>query len=76
MSMPDAEKYQTGDPPSPHGHDDEIGISSDTHIEIFSGVEEGETVVIGSYRVLSKDLRHDAKVKVDKKSRRFQSESK
>ena len=51
------------------------GISSDTHIEIFSGVEEGETVVTGSYRVLSKDLRHDAKVKIDKKSRRFQSKS-
>ena len=53
----------------------ETGISSDTHIEILSGVEEGETVVIGSYRVLSKDLRQDAKVKVDKKSRRFQSKS-
>ncbi len=50
------------------------GISSDTHIEIFAGIEEGETVVTGTYRVLSKDLRHDAKVKVDKKSR-FQSKS-
>lgn len=51
------------------------GISSDTHIEVLDGIEEGETVVTGSYRVLSKDLEHDANVKVDKKSKRFQSES-
>lgn len=30
------------------------GVSSDTEIEITSGVEEGDTVIIGPYRVLSK----------------------
>lgn len=52
----------------------ETGISSDTHIEIVSGVDAGEKVVTGSYRVLSKELRHGAKVKVQE-SRRFQSEN-
>ncbi|MEE9168812.1 MAG: efflux RND transporter periplasmic adaptor subunit [bacterium] len=50
------------------------GISSDTHIEILEGVDEGETVVTGSYRILSKELRHDAEVKVEK-SRTFESKS-
>lgn len=30
------------------------GVSSDTETEIVSGVEEGDTVIIGPYRVLSK----------------------
>ena len=30
------------------------GVSSDTETEIISGVEEGDTVIIGPYRVLSK----------------------
>ena len=30
------------------------GVSSDTDTEIISGIEEGDTVVIGPYRVLSK----------------------
>jgi HlyD family secretion protein len=30
------------------------GISSDTNIEIISGIEEGDTVITGPYRVLSK----------------------
>jgi HlyD family secretion protein len=32
----------------------ETGISSDVDIEIIHGVEEGDTVIIGPYRVLSK----------------------
>lgn len=31
-----------------------IGASSDTEIEIVAGVEEGDTIIIGPYRVLSK----------------------
>jgi HlyD family secretion protein len=30
------------------------GVSSDTETEIISGVDEGDTVIIGPYRVLSK----------------------
>ena len=33
-----------------------IGISSDTHYEILSGLEEGEEIVIGNYRAVSRDL--------------------
>jgi len=34
----------------------QTGISDDTHIQILSGLEAGEEVVVGSYRVLSNDL--------------------
>ncbi|MBA7616290.1 MAG: efflux RND transporter periplasmic adaptor subunit [Calditrichaeota bacterium] len=33
-----------------------IGISSDTHYEILSGLEEGDEIVVGNYRAVSKDL--------------------
>ncbi|MFB0516642.1 MAG: efflux RND transporter periplasmic adaptor subunit [Candidatus Neomarinimicrobiota bacterium] len=33
-----------------------IGISSDTHYEIVSGLEPGEEIVVGNYRAVSKDL--------------------
>ena len=32
------------------------GIQSDSHIEILQGLSEGDEVVIGSYRAISKDL--------------------
>jgi len=32
------------------------GIQSDTHIEIVDGLSEGETIVVGSYRAISRDL--------------------
>ncbi|MDZ7773640.1 MAG: efflux RND transporter periplasmic adaptor subunit [Balneolaceae bacterium] len=35
----------------------ETGISDNTHIQILSGVEAGEEIVIGSYRVLSRSWR-------------------
>ena len=40
------------------------GLSSETNIEIISGLEEGETIVTGSYRVLSKDLKDESLVNV------------
>lgn len=48
------------------------GIIGEKDIEILDGLKEGETVVIGSYRVLSKDLKHNSGVKVEK-TRRFQT---
>ena len=36
-----------------------VGISSETHYEVLSGLEEGEDVVTGSYRAISKDLSHN-----------------
>ena len=44
------------------------GISSDTDIEILSGLKEGEMVVTGSYRVLSKTLKDGSRVKINKGS--------
>lgn len=41
------------------------GIQSDDRIEILSGLEEGEEVVSGSYRAISKDLENGAVVRVD-----------
>ena len=32
------------------------GIQSDSHIEVLDGIEEGELVVTGSYRAISRDL--------------------
>jgi HlyD family secretion protein len=42
-------------------------ISNDTNIEIVSGLEEGQQVVIGSYRALSKMLKNGSKVKITEK---------
>jgi HlyD family secretion protein len=47
------------------------GISSPTHIEILAGeLEEGDEVVSGNYRVLSRELEDGARVKVDNASLR------
>jgi len=39
------------------------GLTSETDIEILNGVNEGEIIVIGSYRVLSKELQNEDLVK-------------
>ncbi|MBN1481216.1 efflux RND transporter periplasmic adaptor subunit [candidate division KSB1 bacterium] len=44
----------------------ETGISDDTNIEIISGVEEGQIVVNGSYRAISRELKDGSQVKVKK----------
>ena len=55
-----------------HQTEVETGITSDTEWEIVSGVEEGQEVVSGSYRVLSKDLKHGNEVKVDNSRTKFE----
>ncbi len=40
-----------------------VGISSETHYEVLSGIGEGEVIVTGSYRAISKDLSHNKVVK-------------
>ena len=45
----------------------ETGISDNSHIQILSGLEVGEEVVIGSYRTLSNSLNDGDKVKVNNK---------
>ncbi|MFQ6092522.1 MAG: efflux RND transporter periplasmic adaptor subunit [bacterium] len=46
------------------------GITGELDIEIVDGLEDGETVVTGSYKILSKVLRDGQKVKIEKKKKR------
>ncbi|MBN2010824.1 efflux RND transporter periplasmic adaptor subunit [candidate division KSB1 bacterium] len=46
----------------------ETGISNDTDIEIKTGLEEGQKVVIGSYRAISKTLKNGSPVKISEKN--------
>jgi HlyD family secretion protein len=41
------------------------GIQSDELIEILEGIKEGDEVVTGSYRAISKDLENGAVVTID-----------
>jgi HlyD family secretion protein len=49
-------------------HEVETGISDNTHTQILSGVSAGDEIIIGSYRILSKNLINGDKVKVDNES--------
>lgn len=49
----------------------ETGISSDTEWEISKGLEEGDEVVSGSYRILSKQLKDGDEVKVDNSLKKY-----
>ena len=42
----------------------ETGIQSETHIEIVGGLKEGEAIVIGNYRAISRDLEDGSEVVV------------
>ena len=50
-----------------------VGISSETDYEIISGLIEGDEIVIGNYKAISRELKHNALVKVqsnkDKKNK-------
>ena len=46
----------------------ETGISDNTHIQVLSGVREGEEIVTGNYRILSRELQKDDKIKVNNNS--------
>jgi HlyD family secretion protein len=45
----------------------ETGITGITDIEVLSGLNEGEEIITGSYKVI-RTLRNEAKIKVDNKS--------
>ena len=42
----------------------ETGISDNTHIQILNGVREGDEIVTGNYRILSRELQNGDKIKV------------
>lgn len=46
-----------------------VGISSENHYEVLEGLEEGELVIIGSYKAISRDLKHMSEVEVEGKSK-------
>ena len=50
------------------------GISSDTEWEIIDGVEEGDEVVSGSYRVLSKQIKDGDVVTIDNTIKKYETE--
>ena len=44
----------------------ETGITDNSYIVIEDGVEVGETIVSGSYRAITRQLKHDMAVTVKK----------
>ena len=44
-----------------------VGVSSENHYEILSGLKENEEIVIGNYKAVSKDLTHNTQVNTKKK---------
>ena len=48
-----------------HQAEVETGISDNTHIQLISGVNSGEEIVVGSYRMLSKELEDGDKITVN-----------
>ena len=50
-----------------------LGISDDNYYEIKSGLQDGEEIVTGPFRVLSRTLKDGEKVKVNNKTKSFAS---
>lgn len=48
-----------------HRREVQTGISDNTHIQIVSGIDAGEEIVTGSYRILSKELADGDNVNVN-----------
>jgi len=41
-----------------------VGISSDTHYEVLGGLSEGDDIVVGSYKAISRELKHEQVVEI------------
>jgi len=48
----------------------QLGISDDTHYEVISGLEDGQTVVTGPFRILSKTLKDGDLLTVKKETKK------
>jgi HlyD family secretion protein len=46
-----------------------LGISDDTHYEVISGLEEGQKVITGPFRVLSRTLKDDDMIEYETKKK-------
>jgi HlyD family secretion protein len=42
-----------------------VGISSENYYEILEGLEEGDDIVTGSYKAISRDLKHMTEVEIE-----------
>jgi HlyD family secretion protein len=42
-----------------------VGISSETHYELLNGLEENDLIVIGNYKAVSKELKHNMQVSTE-----------
>ncbi|MBO8130185.1 MAG: efflux RND transporter periplasmic adaptor subunit [Candidatus Marinimicrobia bacterium] len=62
--LPDTSRYRKYKTPVAIARPVKLGISSDTHFEILEGLEEGEQIVTGSFKAISKDLYDGAPVKI------------
>lgn len=47
------------------------GISSDSYIEIIEGLQDGQEVVKGSYRAISRELEDSTKVRIDNAVKKY-----
>ena len=43
-----------------------VGISSETHYELINGLDENDLIVIGNYKAVSKELKHNMQVSTEK----------
>ncbi|MGD9898559.1 MAG: efflux RND transporter periplasmic adaptor subunit [Calditrichaceae bacterium] len=47
----------------------ETGIQSETHIEIVTGLDEGDEIVTGNFRAISETLQNGARIKVENENK-------
>jgi len=50
----------------------DVDVDSDTHYAVRSGVAEGDSIVTGSYKAISRELQHGMLVSVDEEFERYQ----
>ena len=50
----------------------DVDVDSDTHYAVRSGIAEGESIVTGSYKAISRELQHGTLVSVDEEFERYQ----
>ena len=54
----------------------DVGLSSEDHYSVKSGIQENELIVTGRYRVLSKELQHGMRVQYKGEPNSFMNDSK
>lgn len=52
----------------------DTGISSEKNVEITAGLEDGQVVITGSFRALSKLLKDGSKIKINNKVEKFRTQ--